>query len=70
MPPRRPIPGPGPPPLPWWNQVRLKALWERILEVGAAAPRLQARPFRQVPRPDGRLRSNRSERRRGGPEPL
>ena len=49
--PRRPIPGPGPPPLPWWNQVRLKAQWERIGEVGASAPRRQARPFRQVPRP-------------------
>ena len=49
--PRRPIPGPGPPPLPLCNQVRLKARWERILEVGAAAPRRQARPFRQVPRP-------------------
>ena len=50
-PPRRPISGPGPPPLPWWNQVRLKARWERIQEVGAAAPRRQARPFRQGPRP-------------------
>ena len=49
--PHRPIPGPGPPPLPWWNQVRLKARWERIREVGAAAPRRLARPFRQVPRP-------------------
>ena len=67
--PRRPIPGPGPPPLPWWNQVRLKARWERIREVVAAAPRRQARLSRQVPRPATgafAVGSHRSRRRRGG----